>query len=311
MADTDSVAMPIGAVTQLTGISSHTLRKWESRYEAVVPARTESGRRLYTQDQVHRLVLLRDLIRRGHQISQLSDMTSAELVALAAEASASGPEAAVSGAVVVGLVLTAQLRAQNGSGNIVLVSEAGTDWLRAGLVEKQPPDQALVVELPTVSDTSVARLAALRREKFTRVVVVYGYATRKMLRRLLDAGMLCLKAPVSTADLLKNLQFSNDAHSVLQSLEAQAVPAHRFSTESIAKLAALSPKLQCECPNHIAQLLLDISAFEQYSMECEDTDSADRAVHARLRVIAANARALFEQAMAEVAASEGLELEEL
>ena len=66
--------MPIGAVTQLTGISGHTLRKWESRYGAIEPVRTETGRRMYTQTHVRRLVLLRDLIRLGHQIGQLGGM---------------------------------------------------------------------------------------------------------------------------------------------------------------------------------------------------------------------------------------------
>ena len=58
-------------------------------------------------------------------------------------------------------------------------------------------------------------------------------------------------------------------------------------------------------------LLLDISAFEQYCMECEDQDPKERLLHARLRRSTANARALFEEAMAEVAANEGLELNEL
>ena len=46
-------------------------------------------------------------------------------------------------------------------------------------------------------------------------------------------------------------------------------------------------------------------------MECEDQDPKERLLHARLRLITANARALFEEAMAEVAANEGLELNEL
>ena len=46
-------------------------------------------------------------------------------------------------------------------------------------------------------------------------------------------------------------------------------------------------------------------------MECEDQDPKERALHARLRLIAANARALFEEAVVEVAEHEGLSLTEL
>jgi len=48
----------IGTVSRLTGVSAHTLRKWESRYKAVVPGRTERGQRLYSRDDVERLSLI-------------------------------------------------------------------------------------------------------------------------------------------------------------------------------------------------------------------------------------------------------------
>ena len=44
--------LTIGAVSRLTSIPTHTLRKWESRHEIVQPLRSESGRRFYTEDHV-------------------------------------------------------------------------------------------------------------------------------------------------------------------------------------------------------------------------------------------------------------------
>ena len=303
-------AMPIGAVTQLTGISSHTLRKWESRYGAIEPVRSDTGRRLYTQEHVQRLTLLRDLTRRGHQISGLADMSNAELEDMAGGTAPSTTEAAIGKAVVVGPVLCARLAGVTTTRRIELVSEPAASWLETAV----PPSEeevALVVELPTVSEPSIARLAELRRQAFARVVVVYGFAAQATLRKLLNAGVLCLKGPTTADELLRNLDLPDDRATVLEALAENAIPAHRFTEESIAKLAALSPQLQCECPNHIAQLVLDISAFEQYSLECEDSDPAERALHARLRLVAANARALFEEAVAIVAESEGLPLEEI
>jgi len=311
MADSETLAMPIGAVTQLTGISSHTLRKWESRYAAVAPVRTESGRRLYTQQQVRKLIRLRELIRQGHQIGQLSAMSEAELEALADERPTPPTPPEVDRVTIVGEVLTAVLQPALAGRKAILVAAPADGWLAAPEVSGIPGTQALVVELPTITESALNSLARLRRDSFERVIVVYGFASRKTLSRLTDSAIVAIKAPANPADLLRNLRVTSSAGAPLEALQQQSIPARRFSTQAIARLAALSPDLQCECPNHIAQLLLDISAFEQYSQECEQSDPQERALHARLGSIAAHARALFEEAMANVAAHEGMELEEL
>ena len=45
-------------VSQRTGLSAHVLRVWERRYEAVTPDRTGTNRRLYSEEEVHRLELM-------------------------------------------------------------------------------------------------------------------------------------------------------------------------------------------------------------------------------------------------------------
>jgi MerR family transcriptional regulator, light-induced transcriptional regulator len=311
MADSDSPAMPIGAVTQLTGISSHTLRKWESRYAAVAPVRTESGRRLYTQQQVRKLIRLRDLVRQGHQIGQLSNLNDAELDALADERPAPPALQSVDRVTIVGEVLTAVLQPALDGRKATLIAEPANRWLTAPEVAPSQGNQALFVELPTISEPVINTLARLRSDIFARVIVVYGFATRKTLARLAAFDIDCWKAPVNAAELLRNLHVTSAPPSSLAALEQRAIPARRFSPQAIAKLAALSPKIQCECPNHIAQLVMDISAFEQYSLECEQSEPEERALHARLRLIAAHSRALFEEAMANVAEHEGIQLEAL
>jgi DNA-binding transcriptional MerR regulator len=44
--------LPIGVVSERTGVNSVTLRAWERRYGLVKPLRTTSGRRLYSEDDV-------------------------------------------------------------------------------------------------------------------------------------------------------------------------------------------------------------------------------------------------------------------
>lgn len=303
--------MPIGAVTQLTGITSHTLRKWESRYHAVEPVRTETGRRLYTREQVDRLLLLRDLVRQGHQISGLAGMSDETLRQLLGSVRQAAAVPELQRGLVVGEGLPTRLADHAAGRQIQFLNEDASVWLAAPSDLEAQRDCALMIELPTLPAAEVAALLKLRRDQFPRVVVVYGFANQKTLRTLMDGGVVCLKSSATPAELLRNLEVSVEGMALVDLIDREALPGQRYSPESVAQLAALAPKLQCECPNHIAQLVMDISAFERYSMECEDQDPAERALHARLRLLSAHARALFEEAIAEVAEHEGIALAEL
>lgn len=56
---------PMGAVTRRTGISEHTLRAWERRFDFPQPVRLPSGHRRYTSEQVHQLLLIVLALERG------------------------------------------------------------------------------------------------------------------------------------------------------------------------------------------------------------------------------------------------------
>ncbi|MCB9626973.1 MAG: MerR family transcriptional regulator [Sandaracinaceae bacterium] len=74
----------VGMVAKLTGLSPHTLRTWERRYDAVVPERTEAGGRLYSEDDIQRLRLLRDLVDAGHAIGTVARLSGTELARMSA-----------------------------------------------------------------------------------------------------------------------------------------------------------------------------------------------------------------------------------
>ena len=69
----------IGAVSRLTGISTHTLRIWERRYGAIIAERTDSGRRVYSRHDVEKLGLLKILVDRGFSIGQIANLDVDEL----------------------------------------------------------------------------------------------------------------------------------------------------------------------------------------------------------------------------------------
>ena len=71
--------LTIGAVANLTGVPTHTLRKWESRHSIVTPNRSESGRRFYTNEHVQRLLLVKRLMGEGHSLAELARLDNDEL----------------------------------------------------------------------------------------------------------------------------------------------------------------------------------------------------------------------------------------
>lgn len=76
---------PIRVVATRTGVTPTTLRAWERRYGVVEPSRSDGGQRLYSDDDVRRLVLLRRLTDQGRAISQVAELDDRELEALDAE----------------------------------------------------------------------------------------------------------------------------------------------------------------------------------------------------------------------------------
>jgi DNA-binding transcriptional MerR regulator/methylmalonyl-CoA mutase cobalamin-binding subunit len=73
---------PIRYVAQQTGLSTHVIRIWEKRYQAVVPQRTESNRRMYCEKDVQRLKMLKTGVKIGHSISQIAGLSAEELMQL-------------------------------------------------------------------------------------------------------------------------------------------------------------------------------------------------------------------------------------
>lgn len=64
----------IKAVARLTGVPPDTLRRWEGRYGIIVPERTESGYRLYSQRDVDTIIWLKSKLDQGLSISRACDM---------------------------------------------------------------------------------------------------------------------------------------------------------------------------------------------------------------------------------------------
>ena len=73
---------PIRAVAKLTGVNAATIDKWERRHGALKPSRSAHGR-LYSDQEVQRIRLLRDAIANGHHIRHLASNDNEQLRLLA------------------------------------------------------------------------------------------------------------------------------------------------------------------------------------------------------------------------------------
>ena len=69
----------IGAIARLTGITPMTIRMWQTRYDAVSPVRTEGKQRLYTERDLTKLSLLKELTDHGDSIGMVAGLTVEEL----------------------------------------------------------------------------------------------------------------------------------------------------------------------------------------------------------------------------------------
>jgi DNA-binding transcriptional MerR regulator/methylmalonyl-CoA mutase cobalamin-binding subunit len=69
----------IQTVSQMCGLSTHCIRAWEKRYGAIKPSRSENGRRLYSDTELTRLLMLGKLSSLGNSISLIAQLPDIEL----------------------------------------------------------------------------------------------------------------------------------------------------------------------------------------------------------------------------------------
>ena len=65
---------PIQIVSRRTGLSTDVIRAWERRYKAVKPIRSSNGRRLYSDNDVKKLMLLQRIISGGRRIGDIAKL---------------------------------------------------------------------------------------------------------------------------------------------------------------------------------------------------------------------------------------------
>lgn len=77
-----TASYPMRVVQRLTGLPPDTIRAWERRYGAIRPKRSAGKTRHFSDEDVRRLILLRQAVDRGHRIGSIAKLSEAKLAEL-------------------------------------------------------------------------------------------------------------------------------------------------------------------------------------------------------------------------------------
>jgi DNA-binding transcriptional MerR regulator len=296
-----------GVAARLAGLSVETLRVWERRYDLSGTRRSASGQRLYTADQVQRLGLLKQLVDRGHPIGQLAHLSTDELRKLGGGGTRDGMPVRPIDIVVIGLGLARRIAASPHDTLLLNVQASCSRFDGAERLDLRT--EVLLVELSELDEHAIPTIAAASAALHAAaVVVLYRFSPSATIRALRAQGWLVARVPSEMGELVPLCRQALEGQH-LPPRAADAPPAGpRFDEETLAGITGASSALACECPRHMAELLLMVGSFERYSAQCASRNSADAQVHLDLHQSAGQARMILEAALERLARAEGLPL---
>ncbi|QIE29455.1 MerR HTH family regulatory protein (plasmid) [Caballeronia sp. SBC1] len=295
-----------GAVARRANMPVATLRIWERRYEVAPSAKTDTGHRLYSEEDVKRIVLLKVLVNLGHAIGSIAKLNIEQLKEIAghAEADMRGPPGLRKwNLIIIGSVPIGRL---NGNG-LTPPAVVFYNTLEEAQSRATSRAEALLVHIASLQEETSQEILHLAKSlKADAVTVAYGFGTTIAIEALRFAGVRLHRESLGILDIP---QIVDDLFQRLHAADFQWTRApRRFSDSSLLAIASLSPTIACECPRHLAELVMKLSDFETYSDECVSRSPADAALHRHLADVANRARSMIETALERVSRAEGLKI---
>jgi DNA-binding transcriptional MerR regulator len=300
-----------GAAARLAGLSVETLRVWERRYGLSDTDRSPHGQRLYSAAQVRRLGLLKQLVDQGHPIGALAGLPIEQLQELTgASASGATPPAGPIRVALVGESLARRLAAGGRDSFALDVRRSCTRLEQAPSLLHDAGAEVLVVELSELHDAALPLIAAARQAAgAAAVVVLYRFCASATIRQLRAQDCLVARVPAELGELVLLCRAALAGQRLpLEERRSEAASPRRFDDEMLTTIAAAGNRVTCECPRHLADLLLMVGSFERYSAQCASRNADDARLHQELQYAAGQARAILEMAMERLARAEGLPL---
>ena len=307
----------IGAIARLTGINPVTIRMWQTRYDAVEPVRTEGKQRLYTEKDLAKLSLLKELTDHGDSIGMIANLSIEDLEKrLHDRAGKSGSTVHRSDQAPIKVVVL-------GHGFPLLSSaEVGAYAAPLELAGQFKPEDALSNDIKACqADLLVFQIASLQPDspgKIREVIshsgakgacVVYAFGPKKVVKELSDGITLPLKAPVNVLGLTLAANYLLEKTGQPEEEATECMPPdRRYSDSQLWEIVNQPNAIKCECPQHLSHILFSLNHFEAYMKDCESRNAKDAEVHQYLHKIASESRSCLEKAMDRLVEHENLTL---
>jgi hypothetical protein len=310
-----------GAVARMLRMPVATLRVWERRYALTQGKLSPSGQRLYAEADVRRLALIRQLTELGHAIGSLAGLDMEQLQQVAAthaELHAARPPVprmvqAQWRVAVIGATLAQRLDKPGllqRLGRPLQLLGPFESIQQAALSLKREEVDALLLHEPQLHagwlgalESSAPALSGLP------MAVLYGFASEAVCETLAAIGISLLRAPQPDVVILQWLRalMALTVPAPSEAAWSQQTPVtRRWSDNELISFANRSTTVACECPRHVAELLMQLSQFERYSAQCANRNEADAQLHLYLQQLTAESRQRFEMALSRIAMHEGL-----
>jgi DNA-binding transcriptional MerR regulator len=311
-----------GEAARLAKMPVTTLRIWERRYGVVGPAKTASGQRLYSEDDVRRLTLIKLLVNRGHAIGAIARLDREQLQMLASrnpgDRAPTHADEGTRGEIRMAFVGNPLAQHLQNAG--VDLQQYGVTRLTtfAGLAEAASSNEggdrrasfdALLVSVDSLQEDVATQIIALGGAvRAKAIAVVYGFGTGPAAEILRAAGVRLHREAESRTEFRQMLaDLCERVH--LQERSGDDVVwsrvGRRYDDSELEAMAARSSTIACECPRHLVELVMKLSAFERYSDACTSRSAQDAALHRYLGDVSNRACAMVEAALERVAREEG------
>ncbi|MCO7226040.1 MerR family transcriptional regulator [Pleionea sp. CnH1-48] len=298
--------LSIGTVARLVGISPHALRVWESRYKVNLSHRAENGRRIYDAGSVERLKLIKRALDLGYVVSEVIHLSMTELSSFTyAQEEPFGIDKHKRGVLIFGDHLSHllfQSRVSFYYHSVNKLSEVAEFCSHSSAFVS-----ALVMEFSDINDEIEELLYSIFITMKGKPVVIYSPNLEpERHQRLVNAGIQVEMADVDEGVLSKlqallaektDIQRNKHKPSFLDHQQIQALLNHQSS-------------VQCQCPQHLADLYMSIDKFIQYNAYCERKSPKDTAIHSYLKEVLYDLRSRLVSATYDVAAMDGIVLNE-
>jgi len=302
-------------------MSVETLRVWERRYGVINPHMTETGQRLYSANEITRLRLIKQQVDHGHPIGSIAQLSTAVLLEMNKNSGgligAESVEQVHTGQTIrVALVgpwtsmsKTSKTFSDNHLDIVARTAELSTAAQQLAGIEAD----IIAFELSVLQESSIENIQlAVVACAASKAIIFYRFAPPSALQQLRAASYDVIHKPLETIDLKWLYQVLRQAIATtgktLTDEPTTTPPAPYFDEATLANIATSSSTLYCDCPRHLAELLISLRGFEIYSGQCANRDAKNATLHRDLQLTTGHARAALENAFLRLAQAEGITL---